>query len=221
MNQHFHRVHIVAVIALAVLAAIVPAAVRAQSVLFVEGDRVSIGKSTPLAPLEVDASGSTVGIGNSVILLKNSGALAFQLDDTGNAGFWNFAVAAGESEFRISKSGTGSVELKLTPAGSLTITGDITTASCAPCVSDYVFKPGYDLMPLAELGSYIEENGHLPNVPSEAEYQQRGGVALHEMQVKLLEKIEELTLYTLQQQQLIDQLMAEREIQTPREGDGR
>lgn len=210
MNQQVDRTRFNTVTALTVLMFIGSAVAQAQETLYVEGDRVSIGKSNPQAPLEVDGSGSTVGIGNSVILLKNSGALAFQLDDTGFTGFWNFGVAANETEFRVSKSGTGQTELKLTPAGNLTITGDITTASCSPCVSDYVFEPGYDLMPLEELGAYIEDNGHLPNIPSEAEYQQRGGVALHEMQVKLLEKIEELTLYTLQQQKLIDQLIEAR-----------
>ncbi len=211
MNPSFHRSHTALAAAFAVLVALVPISAQGQTTLFVENDRVSIGKDNPLAPLEVDAAGSTVGVGNSVILLKNAGPLAFQLDDTGVAGFWNFAVPGGEGEFRISKSGTGTTELSLTSAGNLTIAGDIFTGSCSPCVSDYVFEPGYDLMPLAEVGSFIEDNGHLPNVPSEAEYQERGGVALHEMQVKLLEKIEELTLYTLQQQKLIDQLMAERD----------
>jgi len=172
MNQRVSRIHIVTAIAFVLLFALGPAAAQAQTVLYVEGDRVSIGKSTPLAPLEVDAAGSTIGFGNSVILLKNSGPLAFQLDDTTVAGFWNFAAAAGENEFRISKSGTGQTELKLTPSGDLTITGDIHTGSCSPCVSDYVFEPGYALMPLAELGSYIEDNGHLPNIPSEAEYKE-------------------------------------------------
>ena len=219
MKQPSFRFHAAAIVLVA-LVALVPA-VQAQTTLFVEGDRVSIGKNTPLAPLEIDAAGSTVGTGNSVILLKNSGPLAFQLDDTGTAGFWNFAVPGGENEFRISRSGTGATELSLTAAGDLTITGDVFTGSCSPCVSDYVFESGYELMPLAEVATFIEDNGHLPNVPSEAEYQERGGVALHEMQVKLLEKIEELTLYTLQQQELIDQLMAEREARTASQGDSR
>lgn len=231
MTPHLHRVHILAAATLMILGAGVPEAARAQSVLYVDNDRVSIGKSSPQAPLEVDAAGSTVGTGNSVVLVKNTGPVAFQLDDTDTAGFWNFAVLAGEGEFRISKSGTGTTELALNTSGDLTIAGDIYTDNCAPCVSDYVFKPDYHLMPLAELDSYIKDNGHLPNVLSEAEYRQRGGVALHEMQVKLLEKIEELTLYTLEQQKRIDaltleqekltkQLVASREDGASHEGDG-
>ena len=219
MYQYSRRGKIVTAIALVALVALVPMSGEAQTTLYVEGDRVSIGKDTPQAPLEIDADGSTAGTGNSVVLLKKTGGLAFQLDDTSVSGFWNFSVAGGETEFRVSRSGTGQTEMKLSESGDLTITGDVFTTTCSPCVSDYVFEPGYDLMPLDELGSYIEENGHLPNIPSEAEYQERGGVALHEMQVKLLEKIEELTLYTLQQQKLIDQLLAEREAQG--QGDSR
>lgn len=181
----------------------------AQGTMFVKGDRVSIGNSTPDAPLMVDAAGSTVGTGNSVILLRNPGALAFQVDDTNNAGFWNFAAAVSETEFRIAKSGMG--VFKFNQNGNLTIPGDIYTSSCAPCTSDYVFEDGYELMPLDQVESFIEANGHLPNTLSEAQLKERGGVALHEMTTKLMEKVEELTLYTIQQQKLIDQLLAERE----------
>lgn len=211
MNRPLGGSRVAAAIALGILSVFVPSTGWTQSVLFVEGDRVSIGKNAPLAPLEVDAAGSTVGAGNSVVLLKNSGPLALQLDDTTVAGFWNFSSAANEGEFRISKSGTGRTELTLTSTGNLTIAGDIFTGSCAPCVPDHVFEPGYNLMPLTEVASYIEANGHLPNIASDGEYRERGGVALNELTVKLLEKVEELTLYTLQQQELINQLLAERD----------
>ena len=59
--------------------------------------------------------------------------------------------------------------------------------------ADYVFKPEYNLMPLSELGAFIQKNGHLPDVPTEAEVMENG-VNLAEMNVKLLEKVEELTL---------------------------
>jgi len=66
---------------------------------------------------------------------------------------------------------------------------------------DYVFGKGYQLMPLDELASYITENGHLPNIPTEADVKQ-DGLKLAEINAKLLEKVEELTLYLLQQQQI-------------------
>ncbi len=61
---------------------------------------------------------------------------------------------------------------------------------------DYVFTPSYDLKPLTEVETYIQENGHLPNIPS-AEEVREDGILLGEMNAKLLEKIEELTLYMI------------------------
>lgn len=69
---------------------------------------------------------------------------------------------------------------------------------------DYVFKPDYDLMPLKEVKSFITENGHLPNVPS-AEIVESEGVNLGETARITMEKVEELTLYTIQQQEQLDE----------------
>lgn len=63
---------------------------------------------------------------------------------------------------------------------------------------DYVFEEDYALMPLDELEKYVTENKHLPGVPSKAEVEQHG-IALTQMQYKLLEKIEELTLYIIEE----------------------
>ncbi len=71
--------------------------------------------------------------------------------------------------------------------------------------ADFVFEKNYKLMPLNELQSYINENKHLPNVPSENEVVENG-VDLVEMNKILLQKVEELTLYLLQQQKEIDKL---------------
>jgi hypothetical protein len=73
-------------------------------------------------------------------------------------------------------------------------------------IPDYVFKEGYKLMKLDELESFITENKHLPNIKSEAEYNKAGGIGIGELNVKLLEKVEELTLYTIAQQKQIDEL---------------
>lgn len=68
---------------------------------------------------------------------------------------------------------------------------------------DYVFSPGYRLAPLKEVASFIEQNGHLPNVPSAAQVEQQG-IPLGEMNRILLEKVEELTLHLIEQQRLIE-----------------
>lgn len=64
--------------------------------------------------------------------------------------------------------------------------------------ADFVFDPDYKLKPLSEVESYVNENRHLPDIPSEKEMQ-KNGLNVNEMQIKLLQKIEELTLYVIEQ----------------------
>ncbi len=71
---------------------------------------------------------------------------------------------------------------------------------------DYVFDPGYERMPLSELGTYLENNRHLPGVPSAAEMREIGGVDLSETQTMLLRKIEEMTLYVIELEKRIADL---------------
>jgi hypothetical protein len=73
-------------------------------------------------------------------------------------------------------------------------------------IPDYVFKPDYKLMTLKEVEEYVSKFHHLPNVKSELEFQEAGGVQLGEMNLKLLEKVEELTLYVIDLQKQIDEL---------------
>jgi hypothetical protein len=70
---------------------------------------------------------------------------------------------------------------------------------------DYVFHKDYRLKPLTELEQFISQNGHLPNVPS-ADVVNAEGVALGEMNRILLEKVEELTLYLIEQNKRIEEL---------------
>jgi hypothetical protein len=62
---------------------------------------------------------------------------------------------------------------------------------------DYVFDAEYILMPLAEVEQSIKKNKHLPNIPSALEIKQKG-IELGEMNRKLMEKVEELTLYVIE-----------------------
>ena len=76
---------------------------------------------------------------------------------------------------------------------------------CIGAWSDYAFQKDYELMPLSELEKYIEDNKHLPGVPT-AEEVVENGIEMAEMDATLLLKIEELTLYTLAQQKELEQL---------------
>lgn len=71
--------------------------------------------------------------------------------------------------------------------------------------ADYVFEKDYKLMPLKELDKFISENGHLPEVPT-TEEAIKNGIELKEMNILLLKKVEELTLYTIEQQKRIEAL---------------
>lgn len=77
--------------------------------------------------------------------------------------------------------------------------------------ADRVFEKGYALMPLSELGSYVQKNKHLPGIPSAREVVAQG-VSTQEMLPKLLEKIEEQTLYTHQLYQENQALKAENQL---------
>jgi len=80
---------------------------------------------------------------------------------------------------------------------------------------DYVFEtyytpfpklnPTYNFLSLEEIETFIKKNHHLPKIPSAEEIEQNG-LSLKEMNLLLLEKIEELTLFTIQQQKEIDLL---------------
>ncbi len=82
---------------------------------------------------------------------------------------------------------------------------DVKTSSWA----DFVFAKDYALPSLDEVQAHINEHHHLPGVPSEAEVLAKGSVSVGAMQKLLLQKIEELTLYTIEQQAQIDLLRAE------------
>jgi len=101
--------------------------------------------------------------------------------------------------------------LVITPDGKVQVNGVNLN------VPDYVFGDDYELMPLSELQSFIDENGHLPGIPSAKQVNEEG-LDLAGSQMNQLQKIEELTLYTLQlqaqaenQQARIDRLEAQLE----------
>jgi hypothetical protein len=71
--------------------------------------------------------------------------------------------------------------------------------------ADFVFSEDYRLRPLSEVNDFILQHKHLPEIPSASEVKQNDGVNLGEMQTKLLQKIEELTLYLIRQEQKIEE----------------
>jgi len=71
--------------------------------------------------------------------------------------------------------------------------------------SDFVFEKDYNLRTLEDLEHYISQNKHLPDIPSESVVKENG-INLGEINAKLLQKIEELTLYVIKQNKEINNL---------------
>jgi hypothetical protein len=74
---------------------------------------------------------------------------------------------------------------------------------------DYVFQPNYALMPLGDLRTYLCENSHLPGIPSAAEVEEKGGVEVGDLQVRMLRALEEQALYILQLEERLRVLEAD------------
>lgn len=71
--------------------------------------------------------------------------------------------------------------------------------------ADFVLKSDYELPALQEVERYIKKHNRLPGMPSEKDVQKEG-YSLHDMNVKLLQKVEELTLYIITQDKKIQEL---------------
>lgn len=79
--------------------------------------------------------------------------------------------------------------------------------------ADFVFEENYKLPTLEEVEKHIKENKHLPEVSS-AKEMEKNGVNIGEFQIRLLQKIEELTLYSIEQNKKINFLIEENRKQT-------
>ncbi|MNQ90364.1 hypothetical protein D3C85_1057030 [compost metagenome] len=95
-----------------------------------------------------------------------------------------------------------------TPDERLTVKGKIHTQEVrvdmsGPLVPDYVFAEDYKLKSLQEIEDYIKENKHLPEIPSAKEIE-KNGLMLAEMNMNLLKKIEEMTLYMIEMKKEIE-----------------
>lgn len=94
------------------------------------------------------------------------------------------------------------------PTEMLHVNGTVranTYSAVTPPWSDFVFEDDYELMKLEKVESFIKENKHLPEIPSEKELQ-KSGLDLPSMDSKLLQKIEELTLYMIDMNKRVNEL---------------
>ncbi len=191
-------------------------AAHANDVMTIINDNVGIGTDNPSGVLHIlRTDGSSPGIvietagGQQPAKWEiksnpNTGRLTFK-DLNGTTTPFKFSHTSVSNLFRVGIVNDSTVDIN----GNLIVTQDLIvqgdcTETDGPC-ADYVFEADYELPTLQAVEHFINENGHLPNIPS-AEEMIENGVNLTSMSGKLLAKVEELTLYTLQQEAIIADL---------------
>ena len=215
------------------LTALVIAILDAHCQVTEVGSLVGIGESSPGALLHVgdgDVYFNTSDPDNAGLRIKfdkastNNGAdvdLAIRTNGGNPIVDWNIRNWGGSYTFNHQMSnGSGGEQTRnlfriesngniVVPGGNATIDGRVKCEEVKVEVldiPDYVFSSGYNLRTLQETKEFITTNKHLPEIPSAREIEQNGGVDLGDMNMKLLKKIEELTLYQIE---LMEQLQAQ------------
>lgn len=132
----------------------------------------------------------------------------FQVNDNRTTAKTEFQVT-GTSYLCLNNDEVSNIPLSLKSKYGLFVKKGILSEdySVAPIASwaDFVFSPTYKLKPLSDVETFIKKNNHLPDVPSEEEVATEG-YSQHDINKALLQKIEELTLYVIQQDKEIQQL---------------
>lgn len=181
-------------------------------VLTFQAGYVGIGTTEPVAPLHI---------------LKTSAPLKdvpMQEWDPSPAGYnltlsnynsergidYRFTQLSNNTAFPVLTFQGGNVGIGTTsPDARLTVNGTIHSKEVLVNINgngawpDYVFKPEYNLLPLNDVKLFVDKNHHLPEMPTDKEVALKG-INLGEMNKLLVKKVEELTLYLIQQKQETD-----------------
>lgn len=189
---------------------------------------VGIGTNTPTQALSVKGNLSLSPSGTTPVENYNGGLMITKPFTSNqyinlNNGVWAWSIGIKDSSFALgpgnTNDGSFAPSFVIKPEGLvgigtknpqylLDVKGIIRATEVkiqsVDQFADFVFAKDYALPTLNEVDNFIQTNGHLPDVPSAAEVKENG-INLVEMQVKLLQKVEELTLYTIEQQKMIEQ----------------
>ncbi|GAA4273203.1 hypothetical protein GCM10022258_24970 [Aquimarina gracilis] len=178
-----------------------------------DGSGVGIGTIAPNHTLDIYGASRSINLGDSVgslLFRNNSGGtneirsygLALEIETRDFQDIFFNSNNGNSKLVTIKGDGSGVGIGTTTPDSKLTVKGKIHAEEVKIDLSvpapDYVFKKEYDLLTIDEVQQHIQEKGHLPNIPS-AKVMETEGVDLGTMNMKLLEKIEELTLYAIEQ----------------------
>jgi len=190
---------------------------------------VGIGTTSPNSILDISGTGE----GTELLRLSTERPWVFRQTNTGansrldlhsTVGSKNFTITAPNdtrsAQFLVSDNANGS-RVYLVPDGGKVGIGTSAIGSHILAVegtigareirvesgnwSDFVFESSYHLPALIDVENHIKKHGHLKDIPSAKEVEEKG-FFLGEMDAKLLQKIEELTLYTIEQEKKIEEL---------------
>lgn len=179
---------------------------------------VGIGDETPSSKLHVvgrtylnGGSNEALGIDgtNPFVQFYSSGIVRFFMQQAG--AHLTIAPVSGNSTGRLILNGNQVTIGQITPAVGykLSIDGKAICEELKVQLKgswpDYVFQKDYKLKSLGELQQFIDKNKHLPGIPAAAEME-KNGIEVGDMQKKMMEKIEELTLYIIDLQHQINSL---------------
>jgi len=195
--------------------------------------KVGIGTTSPNVKLNINGAGEIIKISDNIQIVSTDYTLgAFEIQSLDNSiESVNFRISAitedatgaasmvfgtgrreenAPEKMRIMSNGNVGIGTTNTFGYKLAVNGtigakEVVVETTNPW-SDFVFEPNYSLMPLNELNTYIQENKHLPEIPTTAEVEENG-ISVGEMNAKLLQKIEELTLYMIEQNKKTETLI--------------
>ncbi|MNX71540.1 hypothetical protein D3C86_1028580 [compost metagenome] len=175
---------------------------------------LGIGISSPSAYLEVLTPVSTQGIYNTQKWSSGNLGYELKLQTIWNSGGINQEIIQryNNVDYKSLVFYGGNVGIGISnPNNKLDVNGTIHSKEVKVDMngwSDFVFKKDYNLPTLAQVEKQINEKGHLENIPNEEDVL-KNGINLGDMNAKLLQKIEELTLYMIDQNKNIQNLMEE------------
>jgi len=189
--------------------------------MFIDGaGKVGIGTTSPTSKFDIYGNNERLHVGssNGDLFMGQWDAVNNRIESTGRSlyfttytGAINFGISGNTS---LSVANTGNVLIGQTTQTNTNYKLDINGSARANEIvvnstgADFVFDKSYSLPKLSDVKKYIEANQHLPEIPS-AKEMQTNGMSVGKINTKLLQKIEELTLYLIQQKEENEKLKAE------------
>jgi hypothetical protein len=194
---------------------------------------IGIGTSNPSYLLDIYNSTQPIlrlyadnnsGQGNPKILLNRGNEETLKIEAmpnvegrissvVGNVGFITFYSGSNQERLRIASNGYIGIGTSC-PKYNLDVLGTIRAQEVKVDLlggCDFVFKRDYNLMDLKQLEEFVKTNQHLPGISPEKEMVENG-LDMKDMQMKLLQKVEELTLYTIEQNKKIETIQEQNEL---------